>query len=60
MSKICVCIEEDKTDTIMVPDNDGVQRSVEVKVTEYHPQKEEVFIQTDYMGNIYLKHGEDY
>lgn len=61
MSKISVCIEEEKSETIKVFDENNVERSVDVKVTEYHPQKEEsVYIQTDYLGNIYLKHNDQY
>jgi hypothetical protein len=54
MSNICVCIEEKK--------NENNIDSIDVKyVTEYRPQKgETVYMQTDYMGNIYLKHNDQY
>lgn len=61
MSKISVCVEEEKTEIIKVFDENNVERSVDVKVTEYLPQKnEEVYVQTDYMGNVYLKHNDQY
>jgi len=61
MSRITVCIEEEKKDTIKVFDENNVERIVDVKVLEYLPQKDEkVYLQTDYQGNIYLKHNDQY
>lgn len=61
MSLITVCIEHEKTKTVRTYDENNVEHCDEIKIVEYIPQNnEKVFVQTDFMGNIYLKHGDQY
>jgi hypothetical protein len=56
MSKILVCVETEKNDNINVLDVNNNSKSIDVKVFEYQPEKDTyAIIQTDYLGNIYIK-----
>jgi hypothetical protein len=57
MSKITVCTEREETKTITIPDINNINQDVSVKLFEYDPiPKVDVVIETDYLGNIYIKH----
>ena len=57
MSKITVCAEREETKTITIPDINNINRDVSVKVFEYNPiPGVDVIVETDYLGNIYIKH----
>src|SRR5437016_14373673 len=57
MSRIIVCTESEEQKKITIDDVNNIPRSLNVKVCQYHPQKDiNVVIQTDYLGNIYIKH----
>lgn len=61
MSKITICIEEEKTKNIKIYDENNNEQFIDVKIIEYHPQKDNwAYLQTDYFGNIYLKHKDKY
>lgn len=57
MSKITVCREREETKTITIPDINNINQDVSVKIFEYDPiPKVDVVVETDYLGNIYIKH----